>query len=93
MIGLLVALLIPAAFVFIAGIRGMHPALGWVISWLILPILSFFEVFVLPYSGGGAAFWPIVFILGGFIGVIGGGIGAILVTIYLKMSTKQNEAP
>ena len=91
MIGILI-ILIPLVVAFLATTRGMQPALAWVLSWPIIPIFVLVDEFVLPYMGGGASMFPLALIFGGFCGVISGGVGAVLASIYLKSKNKQKNA-
>lgn len=81
---LIVLLLIP----FIAGaairLRGKKESTAWKISSLVLPAIVLFDEFLLPYRGGGASIWPIALVMGGFYGVIAGGLGVAVASFYLK---------
>ena len=81
---LIVLLLIP----FIAGavirLREKKESTAWLISSLVLPVIIFFDEFVLPYRGGGASMWTIALVMGGFYGVISGGLGVAAASFYLK---------
>ena len=90
MVGFLI-LLLPFVFVFVASIRGMHPALAWVLSWTVIPTLVLLDEFILPYAGGGASFFPLTLILGGFYGVISGGGGAISAALFLKTKSGRRD--
>ncbi|WP_289053925.1 hypothetical protein [Carboxylicivirga marina] len=59
-------------------IRGVKPLISWGIACIITPVFVLFAEFVLPYSGGGASFWPIALVVGGFFGAIVGGLGALI---------------
>lgn len=73
---------------FIAGavirLRGKKEAMALLVSSLVLPIIVLIDEFVLPYRGGGASMWPIALVMGGFYGVISGGLGVVVASFYLK---------
>jgi uncharacterized membrane protein YphA (DoxX/SURF4 family) len=62
----------------------MNQYVAWILSCLAMPAIIIFDEFVLPYNGGGASFWPIGLIIGGFYGVIIGGLGVVTASWYLK---------
>jgi len=88
---LIVLLLIP--FIIGAAIRlsGKKESTAWLMSSLVLPVIVLFDEFVLPYRGGGASMWPIAIVLGGFYGVISGGLGVAAASFYLKK--RSNTQP
>lgn len=81
---LMVLLLIPFITGVVIRLRGRKESTAWMISSLVLPALVLFDEFVLPYRGGGASMWPIALVMGGFYGVISGGLGVVSASFYLK---------
>ncbi|MBP1762717.1 MAG: hypothetical protein H6Q64_2259 [Firmicutes bacterium] len=70
-------------------LRGMNEYIAWILSCLVMPAFIIFDEFVLPYGGGGASMWPLPLILGGFYGVIIGGLGAGIASFYLKRKERK----
>jgi len=64
--------------------NGKKEAFAWFLSSLVIPAIILFDEFVLPYRGGGASFWTIAIVIGGFYGVISGGLGVVAASFYLK---------
>ena len=65
-------------------LRRKKESMAWLVSSLVLPVIILFDEFVLPYRGGGASMWPIALVIGGFYGVISGGLGVVVVSFCLK---------
>ncbi len=81
---LIVLLLIPFITGAVIRLRGRKESTAWLISSLVLPAIVLFDEFVLPYQGGGASMWPIALVIGGFYGVISGGLGVVVASFYVK---------
>jgi hypothetical protein len=81
---LIILLLIPFVTGALIRLRGKKETSAWFLSSLVLPVIVLFDEFVLPYRGGGASMWPIALVMGGFYGVISGGLGVAVATFCLK---------
>ena len=81
---LIILLLIPCVTGAVIRLRGEKETRAWFLSSLALPVIVLFDEFVLPYRGGGASMWPIALVMGGFYGVISGGLGVAVASFYLK---------
>jgi len=81
---LIIALVITILTGLILPLRGMNPLFAWIISACIIPGFVLLAEFVLPYMGGGASMWPIALAVGGFWGIIAGGLGTLIAYGYLK---------
>ena len=82
--------------IFCAFILGLYlsttqigPFNAWMISCCVVPAFVLFSEFVLPYMGGGASMWPIALLVGGFFGLVSGGIGVLLGEIIKSKSNKN----
>jgi hypothetical protein len=84
----IIALIITFLVGLLLRLRGMNEHIAWMLSCLVMPIFILFDDFVLPY-GGGASMWPLPLILGGFYGMIIGGLGAGIASLYLKRKNKK----
>jgi len=80
---LFVILLIPFSIGFIIRLFTKHDIGVWLLTCTILPAAILIEEFLLPYSGGGASFWPIALFFGGFYGAISSGMGVVIAS-YIK---------
>ncbi len=67
-----------------------NPVYVWFSSCLLIPIFVLVSEFVIPYQGGGASFWPIALIMGGFYGAVAGGFG-VLTGLLIKKIIKKNS--
>lgn len=70
-------------------LRGMNEYVAWILSCLVMPTFIVFDEFVLPYRGGGVSLWPLPLIFGGFYGILAGGFGAGIASLYLKRKNKK----
>lgn len=82
---------------FIVGLilplRGIRAAVAWLWSSLVMPAFVLLFEFVLPYSGGGASFWPIALIVGAVLGIMSGGLGVAAAVYYADWRSKRNNQP
>ncbi len=74
----IIALTIAFLVGLILPLEGMPAGKAWLISCLVMPVFVLLFEFVLPYSGGGASFWPIALVIGGTLGIVAGGLGVII---------------
>jgi uncharacterized membrane protein len=59
---------------------------------LLLPIFVLVGEFLIPYQGGGASFWPIALIFGGFYGAVAGGFGVLAGLLVKKILAKSKNS-
>jgi len=64
--------------------RGISGIKSWLLSSLVMPLFVLAAEFILPYMGGGASMWPIALVIGGFLGMLAGGLGVAIASLYLK---------
>ena len=67
----------PFLMAFLLRIRGTSGCTAWLLACCVVPAGVLFEVFVLPYRGGGASMWPIALVVGGFYGAVAGAVGLV----------------
>lgn len=87
----IIALLIAFLTGLMLPLSGMRPGVAWCLSCFVMPTYVLFAEFVLPYSGGGASFWPIALIVGGILGIMAGGLGVGISFFIVDRISKQNE--
>ena len=63
-------------------LRGMSEYFAWILSCFVMPVFVLFDEFILPYRGGGASMWLIALFVGGFYGIIVGGLGVAFASFY-----------
>lgn len=88
---LIILLLIPFVTGAVIRLRGIKETRSWFLSSLVLPVIAIFDEFVLPYRGGGTSMWPIALVMGGFYGVISGGLGVAAASFYLKKRANTQQ--
>lgn len=81
---LIILLILPFVTGFIFRNKGKRETLAWFLSSLVIPAIILLDEFFLPYRGGGASFWTIALAIGGFYGVLSGGLGVVVASFYLK---------
>jgi hypothetical protein len=69
--------------------KEVKPIIAWLFSCCVVPTFVLFAEFVLPYMGGGASMWPIALVVGGFLGLVAGGLGVLIGTIINKKTNKN----
>jgi hypothetical protein len=83
----IIALIITFFVGLLLRLRGMNEYIAWILSCFAMPAFIIFDEFVLPYRGGDASMWPIALVIGGFYGVISGGLGVVIASFYLRRKT------
>ena len=79
-----IVLLITFSVGFILRFRNKREIIAWLISCAVMPAFIIFDEFVMPYKGGGASMWPLPLIIGGFYGILAGGLGVVIASLILK---------
>ncbi len=87
----IIALLIAFLVGLIPPLLGMRAGIAWLLSWFVMPAFVLLSEFVLPYSGGGASFWPIALAVGGILGIMAGGLGVGIAFFIVDRRSKKNE--
>ena len=69
---------------FTLHVIGRSAWVAWLLSGTIMPVCVLAAEFLVPYSGGGASFWPIALLFGSIYGVIVGGTGVLAAAFFLR---------
>jgi len=85
----IIALIITFFVGLLLRLRGMNKFVAWILSCFVMPSFILFTEFVLPCMGGGASMWPIAIVVGGFYGVIIGGLGVVFASLYLDRKNRK----
>jgi len=87
----IIALLIAFLVGLIPPLMGIRAGMAWLLSCLVMPAFVLLSEFVLPYSGGGASFWPIALVFGGILGIMTGGLGVGILVFIVDWQSKKNK--
>lgn len=83
---------IVAAFLLAYALRttGLHIALAWLVSCLVVPAYVFLMEYVLPDRGDGSPMWPIAMFVGTIYGAAAGGVGVFFASLMDKKRTEPD---
>ncbi len=73
-------------------LRTRNPWLAWGISGMVLPVFVLIDEFLLPYSGGGASFFPLSLIFAIGYGAMIGGAGVYASSFNKKIKQGPNQS-
>ena len=81
-----------AAFLLAFALRaaGMHVALAWLASCLVVPGFLFFIEHVVPGRGDASPMWPIAMFVGSIYGAAAGGVGVFFASLMEKKRTEPD---
>lgn len=88
----IIALIIAFFVGFILPLVGIRAGMAWLLACFIMPAFVLLFEFVLPYSGGGASFWPVALVVGGILGIMAGGLGVGIAVFIVDRRSKKNES-
>ena len=87
----IVVLIIAAIIAFSLRHHGRNEYISLLVPSLIIPVFILIDMYVLPYHGGGASFWPLEIIFGSFYGFMASGVGVALASFILKRHSQRSN--